>query len=195
MKTLINSIAASFFLLITSCQTGSVKSEVVKSEDLKKPDSISVGRGKYLVATMGCEDCHSPKKMGPRGPEVIEELRFSGYQANRPIQNLDKKNLALGWVLMSPDLNTAVGPWGQSFAANISSDPTGIGNWEEENFLVSMKEGKSKGLKSGRGLLPPMPWQGIGQLNDNDLKSIFAFLKTTNPVNNIAPANIPPSLN
>ena len=34
----------------------------------------------------------------------------------------------------------------------------------------------------------PGPWQQIGQLNDNDIKAIYTFLKTTKPIRNIVPA-------
>ena len=39
--------------------------------------------------------------------------------------------------------------------------------------------------------MPPMPWQGIANLNDQDLKAIFAYLKSTKPVDNIVPAWVP----
>ena len=43
-----------------------------------------VKRGEYLVTIMGCNDCHSPKSMGPQGPQLIPELILSGYPADRP---------------------------------------------------------------------------------------------------------------
>jgi hypothetical protein len=55
-----------------------------------------------------------------------------------------------------------------------------------------MKQGKWKGLENSRNLLPPMPWQGYSKLKDNDLKAIFAYLKTVKPVNNPVPMAIPP---
>ena len=131
--------------------------------------------------------CHSPKKMGPQGPEVIPELRLSGYPANRPIQTPDTKALTQGFMLFGGDLTSAVGPWGMSFAANITSDGTGIGNWTEHNFITAMRTGKIKGLENGRPMLPPMPWFNFRNMTDEDLKAIFAYLKTTNPVANIVP--------
>jgi hypothetical protein len=93
-----------------------------------------------------------------------------------------------GWVLFGPDLTSAVGPWGMSFAANLTSDETGTGNWTEENFLRAIRKGKYKGLETSRPLLPPMPWFAYKNMNDEDLKSIFAYLKTTKPVENVVPA-------
>jgi hypothetical protein len=149
-----------------------------------------VQRGAYLVNTMGCDDCHSPKKFGPHGPEVDTNLRFGGYPAGRPLPPFDT-GTAHKWVLFAGDLTAAVGPWGVSFSANISSDPTGIGNWTEAQFIRCLREGKWLGLDD-RPLLPPMPWQNFAKLTDRDLKSIYAFLKTTKPVNNTVPQPIPP---
>jgi hypothetical protein len=92
-----------------------------------------------------------------------------------------------GWMLFGSDLTTAVGVWGQSYAANLTSDATGIGNWKEEQFIKAIREGKFKGLDNTRPLLPPMPWFVYKNLTDDDLKSIFAFLKSTKPVKNVVP--------
>lgn len=147
-----------------------------------------VKRGQYLVSVMGCDDCHSPKKMGAQGPEVIEELRLSGYPSSRPVPPIDKKNLSNGWMLFAGDLTAAVGPWGVSFSANITSDSTGIGTWTEDQFKKALREGKYKGLDNSRPILPPMPWQDFKNLTDEDLSAIFAYLKSTTPVKNVPPA-------
>ena len=150
-------------------------------------DSL-VKRGAYLVTVMGCDDCHSPKRMGLHGPEVIPELRLSGYQQNIPLPPVNSSEIKKGWVLFSPDLTAAAGPWGVSFAANLTSDPTGIGNWTELQFRKALREGKFKGLDNTRPLLPPMPWPNFGQLTDTDIKAVFTFLQSTRPVKNIVPA-------
>lgn len=147
-----------------------------------------VARGSYLVNAVGCDDCHSPKRMGPKGPEVIEELRFSGYPGNRPLQPVDTNQVGKGWSMFGSDFTSTVGPWGMSFAANISSDPTGIGNWKEEQFIKAIREGISKGLEGNRPLLPPMPWFVYKNFSDEDLRAIFAYLKSTKPVHNVVPA-------
>lgn len=158
-----------------------------------KPDSTvsqaeRIRKGEYLVSIIGCDDCHSPKKMGAHGPEIIPELRLSGYPASRPIQKVDSNVIKQGWALLNADLTSAVGPWGVSFAANITSDYTGIGNWSEENFLRSIRKGKFKGLEGSRDLLPPMPWFIYRNMTDEDLKSVFAYLKTVPAVENVVPA-------
>lgn len=147
-----------------------------------------VKRGSYLVNAVGCDDCHSPKKMGPHGPEIIEDLRFSGYPSERPVLPVDSQSIQKGWMMLGTDLTSAAGPWGVSFAANISSDATGIGNWKEDQFFRAIREGKSKGLAGNRDLLPPMPWPMYRNFSDEDLRAIFAFLKSTKPVHNVVPA-------
>ena len=150
-------------------------------------------RGEYLVAGIGCDDCHSPKRMGAHGPEVISETRFGGYPAARPVVKPDGADLQKGYVLLGSDLTSAVGPWGISFSANISSDETGIGAWTEQAFINAMRHGKVKGLDNGRNMLPPMPWYNFAKLTDDDLKAMFAYLKSTPPVDNSVPAPIPPT--
>jgi hypothetical protein len=156
-----------------------------------KDSAARVIRGEYLVNTTGCDDCHSPKKMGPQGPELIPELRLSGFTKGNQIPSVDTKAIQKGWSLFGPDFTAAAGGWGVSFAANLTSDVTGIGNWKEENFIRAMREGKYKGLVGSRALLPPMPWFAYKNMSDEDLKSIFAYLKTTKPVNNAVPNPIP----
>nr|MBA2563259.1 c-type cytochrome [Chitinophagaceae bacterium] len=155
------------------------------------PQTISadslIKRGEYLVTIMGCDDCHSPKIMGAQGPELDMQKRLSGYPAERPLSNADANTLKNGWLLFSGDLTAAAGPWGVSFSANITSDSTGIGNWSEEQFKKAIKQGKYKGLDSTRMLLPPMPWPNYRNLKDEDVKAIFAFLKSVKPVKNLVP--------
>jgi hypothetical protein len=168
----------------------SVACQAPKAENSAAPVSVEdkVKRGEYLVNTIGCDDCHSPKKMGPMGPEVDPEYRFGGHLADRPIGPIDTSVLTKGWALFGGELTVAVGPWGVSYAANISGDSTGIGAWTEEQFFRAMREGKYKGLENSRPLLPPMPWQNFAKLTDEDLSAIYHYLKSTKPVNNLVPA-------
>lgn len=168
-------------------------SDQTKSNTVKLPvndSTAKVKRGEYLVNSIGCDDCHSPKKMGAHGPELIPELRLSGFPKDGKLPEVDKTALGKGWVLFAPDLTAAVGPWGITYAANITSDQTGIGNWKKENFIRAIREGVSKGLAGNRPLLPPMPWPSLRKLTDEDLTSIFDYLKTTKPVNNAVPAPV-----
>lgn len=177
------------FALLTGCKT---KAKPENSQATVMSQEQLVQRGDFLVATMGCNDCHSPKEMGPQGPVVIPELLLSGHQADVPLPKIDQNALEAGWLLMTADLTAAVGPWGVSFSANLTSDQTGIGNWPEENFIRALKEGKYMGIEGSRMLLPPMPWQDFARSPDEDLKAIFAYLKSTKPVQNAVPLAIAP---
>ena len=173
-------------LLITACTSDS-KNEEANTKEASIEQIVK--RGEYLVNSIGCDDCHSPKAFGPRGPEIISELRFSGYTAGKELPKINKGELQ-NWAMFSHDLTAAVGPWGVSFAGNISSDETGIGLWTEEQFIKAIRFGKFKGMDGARQLLPPMPWPVYRNMTDEDLKAIFAYLKTTKPVRNIVPAPI-----
>jgi hypothetical protein len=146
-----------------------------------------VQKGEYLVKIMGCNDCHSPKEMSPQGPVVINEVMLSGYPATRTLKKVDVGIIKNGWVILNEDFTAAAGMWGVSFAGNLTSDQTGIGNWTEENFKRALKEGKYKGLEGSRTLLPPMPWTNFTTINDEDVKAIFAYLKSLKPVSNSVP--------
>jgi hypothetical protein len=148
-------------------------------------------RGEYLVNTIGCDDCHSPKKMGPNGPELIAETRLSGFPQNAPAPKVNLTDAKKGFIVLAPDLTAAIGPWGISYAANLTPDATGTGNWTEENFIRALRHGKYKGLENSRSLLPPMPWFVYKNMTDTDLRSIFAYLKTIKPVENLVPAPKP----
>ena len=150
-------------------------------------DSL-IRRGSYLVNAVGCDDCHSPKIFTPTGFEIDMERRFMGHPADSKLGKANTGVIKDGYMLFALDLTSAAGPWGQSYAANISSDATGIGNWTEEQFFRALREGKSKGLKEARNLLPPMPWFVYKNFSDTDIRAIFAFLKSTKPIENRVPA-------
>jgi hypothetical protein len=169
---------------LNSCDTSKPKAQTA-NEILPTKDSL-IKRGNYLVSIIGCGDCHSPKHMGAHGPEIDSLNMLSGFPSNRPHPAPFK-----GKVEFADDLTAAVGPWGTTFAANITSDPTGIGNWSEEQFKNALRHGKHKGLNEERDIMPPMPWQNFSQLTDADLKAVFYYLKSTKPFKNVVPDSKP----
>lgn len=196
MKTKFNNakstIALLTFLLFTSCKNDNYQSAQTEDVKTETPKESPIERGKYLVIAMGCNHCHSPKKMGPNGPEIIPELMLSGFPSDREIIKFDDPLIKEGFALFYPDLTAAAGPWGVAFAGNITPDPTGIGTWTEDQFKRAFTQGKYKGMENGRTLLPPMPWYDFAELNDEDIHAIFMYLKSINPVDNVVPAPIPP---
>ncbi len=158
----------------------------------KLTPEMKVERGKYLVNAIGCDDCHSPKIMTEHGPEVDPNLRLSGHPAEQQLPEVSDKDITKDYALCNHGLTGWVGPWGTSFAANLTPDDTGIGNMTEEQFFKVMREGKYKGLDGSRPILPPMPWFVYKNLNDDDISSIYAFLQSMPPVKNAVPNPIPP---
>ncbi len=185
MKTLILLITT--FTLFFGCNTENKKETATKP--LSQPELVE--RGKYLVNTIGCADCHSPKTFGPSGPMIDPNTHLGGHIDGDVTERVNKEALQ-NWVLFNMSNTATVGPWGISYAANISSDATGIGNWTEKQFFSAMREGWFKGLADSRKLLPPMPWENYKNMTDEDLRAIFAYLKSTKPVSNIVPPPVNP---
>lgn len=154
-----------------------------------------IKRGEYLVTVGGCNDCHSPKIMTPMGPAPDPARLLSGHPAAEVLPAItDPKMMAPGqWALASPGLTGWVGPWGTSFAANITPDDTGIGNWTYAQFEKAIREGKSKGMDGTRPMLPPMPWFNFAKMSDADLKAVFAYLQSIPAVKNVVPNPVAPN--
>ena len=142
-------------------------------------------RGKYLVNALGCTDCHTPLKLTPTGPQPDMTRFLSGH----PEQMGALKPVAPRgpWLWAGAATNTAYsGPWGISYAANLTPDQnTGLGIWTEDMFVKALRTGRHMGVS--REIMPPMPWTAFRNLNDEDLKSIYAYLRTLKPVANHVP--------
>jgi len=153
-----------------------------------------VKRGEYLVNYGGCHDCHSPKIFTDKGPEPDFARALSGYPAGTKLPEFPRNVIGPDkWgALTTNDLTAWFGPWGVSFAKNLTPDQeTGLGGWSEKQFIDTMRTGKHLG--NGREILPPMPWFALAALSDDDLKAIFAYLGTVPPIKNQVPDPLPPS--
>ena len=117
--------------------------------------------GKYMFTAASCNDCHTPAEKG---------------------QPVEGKFLAGGFEFKFPGGSVVR-------SANITPDPvTGIGNWTEEQFLARFK------LYADSSFVPQsvnpgdfqtvMPWLFYCHMTDDDIKAIFAYLKTVPAVNN-----------
>lgn len=159
------------------------------SSQASKPNLVE--RGAYLVTTMGCNDCHSSKKMGPNGPGIDSANMLAGYLEIMPVPNFETAVVKKGLVVMLPTTTAFMGPWGTSFAANLTPDSTGIGSWSLNQFRKALREGKYKGLEGSRPLLPPMPWQNYVNMTDEDAEAVFTYLKSIKPVKNRVPTFLP----
>ena len=151
-----------------------------------------VAWGEHLVIIGGCHDCHTPKKMSAHGPVLDSALWLSGHPSQNPPLDVNRSEIEAKGLAVTSDLTEWAGPWGVSYTANLTPDPTGIGSWTEEQFIYCLRNGKLKGLAGSRALLPPMPWEMSGQMTDNELKAVFAYLKSIRPISNLVPAPLPP---
>jgi mono/diheme cytochrome c family protein len=144
-----------------------------------------VERGRALVNFGGCHDCHTPLKIGANGPEPDMSRALSGHPAHLVMPPAPK--LSGPWVWSAAGTNTAfAGPWGVSYTRNLTPDRvTGLGIWTEDMFIKTMRTGRHMGVS--RPILPPMPWQNLNTLPDEDLKSIYAYLRTIKPIHNEVP--------
>lgn len=123
--------------------------------------SDQVAYGAYLTNAAGCAECHTP--VTPQG-QIIQELKFSG---GREFSNPD------GSVVRS---------------SNITPDASGISSWDETRFVRQFKQYQDSGY-----VLPKvpmgefnslMPWTMYGGMKEEDLKAIYAYLKSVSPIKN-----------
>jgi len=131
--------------------------------------------------------------MTAKGPELDKSRLLSGHRANSRLPAIPAGVIGpTQWgAITTNDLTAWVGPWGISFASNLTPDNmTGLGGWTAEQFIQTMRTGKHFGV--GRSLLPPMPWYDIALLTDADLKAVFAYLKSLKPISNLVPQPVPP---
>ena len=120
-------------------------------------------RGAYLATIMGCGDCHTPGGM------------YGSPDFQRALSGSE-----VGWG----------GPWGVSYARNITPDPvTGIGAWTEDQIVLTLQSGRRP---DGTGLLPPMPWPTTAALKPRDIRSLAKYLKSIVPVKHEAPKALLP---
>jgi hypothetical protein len=148
------------------------------------PVTDPVARGQYLVTVMGCNDCHTPLKFGPNGPEPDMTRRLSGHPDNAQLPP-PPRDPSSPWFLVS-NMTAFAGPWGISYAINLTPDSlTGIGSWSEDTFTKALRTGRHMGVS--RPILPPMPWQNVNTLTDEDMKAVYAYLRSVPPLRNQVP--------
>ena len=188
-----------FILLSTVLSCGS-KAEFKPQKPSKADDQeevyrkYNVERGKRLVELGGCSQCHTPKINTTLGYKPDKDRFLSGYPADKPLPNLPYAEIIAGETEKSfytTDATVWVGRWGVSFAANLTPDPeTGIGAWEEEDFIEIFR--KKEHFSQENPTITPMPVNVYSQLSFFELRSIFIYLQTLTPVSNEVPTRIPP---
>ena len=120
-------------------------------------------RGKYLTTLGSCADCHTPRD-----------------DKGQPLAGLD---FAGGNIL------EFAGARPPRAAANLTPAPNGIPYYTEELFVETIRTGRVR----DRQISDVMPWGHYRRMTDDDLKAIFAFLKTLKPVDHYVDNSLPPT--
>lgn len=120
-----------------------------------QPDAASIARGRYLVATAGCNDCHT-----------------AGYA------EVGGKVAQSDWLLGAPVGYR--GPWGVSYPANLRLSVQSV---TEEQWLKFARVER----------LPPMPWYNLRDMNDDDLRSMYRFIRSLGAKGERMPAALAPN--
>ncbi|HXG47292.1 MAG TPA: c-type cytochrome [Methylomirabilota bacterium] len=172
-------------VLVIALTTAACQQQSVSDTTPQPTQAELIARGQYLVTIGVCNDCHTPFKMGPNGPEPDMTRMLSGHPETNQLP--PPPSLPPGWGYTGSADNTAwAGPWGISYTANLTPDQnTGIGIWDEAMFIKTIRNGRHMG--EGRPLLPPMPWPWYAKMTDDDLRAIFAYLKSIPPISNRVP--------
>ena len=176
-------------ITVASLAVAATIGATARNTNAKKAEQVAkakVARGAYLVQIGGCNDCHTPFKLGPNGPEPDMTRELSGHPESLKMPPAPK--LGNGpWVWSGAGTNTAyAGPWGVSYTANLTPDRlTGIGIWSEEMFVKTIRTGRHWGVS--RPILPPMPWQNYRHMTDEDLGAVYAYLRSIKPIRNQVP--------
>lgn len=184
-------------LMLAGCSS---KAEF-KPQKASQPDDqeeiyrkYNVERGKRLVELGGCSQCHTPKIKTSLGFKPDKDKFLSGYPSDKPLPNFPYADIVAGESerdFYTTDATIWVGRWGVSFAPNLTPDPeTGIGNWKEEDFIEIFRGNKH--FAQGDQVTTPMPVKAYSQLSYFELKSIFVYLQTIEPISNEVPKRIPP---
>ena len=116
------------------------------------PYTPNLVNGRTVFAIGGCSACHAVPN---KDPDKVDRTRLGG-----------------GLALNSP--------FGTFYVPNISPDPNdGIGRWSEANFVTALWKGTSPG---GANLYPALPYTSYQHIRLDDVRDLFAFLKTLPPV-------------
>jgi mono/diheme cytochrome c family protein len=196
-----NTTLAGLFLLGVACQNSRPAPE--KQADPPRAaapapansaslEAARVKRGEQLVMLGGCADCHTPKAFDPKlkMPVPQRALFLAGHPEHGP--EPQSKPGTGDSAVIGGSFTSFAAPFGVVYAANLTPDPeTGLGGWSEDDFVKTLRSGHEKG--TGRPILPPMPWQNLAAQPEQDLRAIYAYLRSIPPVKNRVPApRVPP---
>lgn len=181
-----------FTTFATACQTGHSQPETTGETGSPVEPADPIERGRYLVGVLDCNGCHTPFAVGTNGPEPDMTRMLSGHP--RDLVMPPPPAMDAPWLWAGAATNTAfAGPWGVSYAINLTPHETGLGTWTEDMFVRAIRTGWHMGMENSRRIMPPMPWPAYMNLTDEDLKAVYAYLRTIPPIENAPPAWQPPA--
>jgi mono/diheme cytochrome c family protein len=142
---------------------------------------------KYLIRSVP-----EPLTTPVTSPDPADRLKYGQYlvtigdcaechtpqERGQPVAGLEYGG---GWLMR--------GPWGEVTTANITPDPSGISYYDEALFLQVIRTGYVRARK----LNSIMPFGAFKNLTDDDLKAIFAYLRTLKPVQHHIDNSQPPT--
>jgi cytochrome c553 len=157
---------------------------IAQSTPSSGPTSRLIERGRYLATIGACNDCHSPKIDAQQTPDPKRPFSGRPQTTMAPSQNPTE-------IRASLDLTAWSGPWGVSYGANLTPEPeTGIGRrYTEATFIKTLRTGRKP---EGEILLPPMPWALYKAMSDDDMRALYAYLRTIPAVKNNVRNAVPP---
>ncbi|MCU0356662.1 MAG: c-type cytochrome [Cyclobacteriaceae bacterium] len=133
-----------------------------KAQPQQRPDKADwIAYGAYMTNASGCIECHTDVK----GGQIIPELAFAG-----------------GRAFSFPDGSVVR-------SMNITPHKTGIGTWTEEKFVETFTHHQDSSY-----VIPSvaageyntiMPWMMYSEMEEDDLRAIYAYLQTVKPIENV----------
>ena len=121
------------------------------------PYKPDIANGRTIFDIGGCASCHATP--------------------SKDTGTADRTQLGGGLALHSP--------FGTFYVPNISPDPKdGIGKWSEANFVTALWKGTSPRRNH---LFPAFPYTSYQHMRLNDVRDLFAYLRTLPPVPGRAP--------
>lgn len=163
--------------------------EWLKTSDIKQPETKPSFLTKFLSNIGVVEPFDYPSKKIPN-PDTTNMISWGKYLANAQLEcyACHSADFAKNDILNPQNSkgfygggNKMIGEGGQVlYSRNITMDEeTGIGKWTEEEFIKAVKYGQ---VPHGQPLRQPM--QPYSRLTDNEVKAIYAYLKTVPKISN-----------
>ncbi|HEY0005080.1 MAG TPA: cytochrome c [Pyrinomonadaceae bacterium] len=145
-----------------------VRNQLPKTETPFPVNLLIKNAPQPIEAAVPPPDTSSPVK---RGEYLVQMADCAGCHTpkdrGRPVAGLD---LAGGFPLKEPS--------GEVASSNITPDPSGISYYNEEMFLTMMRTGRV----GARQLHSTMRWIEFGKMTDEDLRAIYAYLRSLKPI-------------